>query len=453
MEPWQEKLERAKNLVERIKTDKESVDTAEDALKLRAMFDESLRLADEAKGERRDLEKARLDEVMSEHERQQELGQKVQQASESFKVTRPQSIPFAPSGQAGGRSLSERMRSDSPRMMASERLVQTMPILYQAALNEGTAGSGGYLVVPAYLQELFAETRRQGNALRGYGWLNVHPVETNQVLIPKGSGAASVGIVSENTAKPSADQTYTQVTVNIFTAAGISKQSKQLAMDSSPTVLDLSTRELGTLLGNLEEQKALNGSGTGEPRGILNVTGIGSQTVTGGAGTQNAVLDALMDAVVFIETNYFAPPSGILMHPRRLAWLLKGKDSALNYIFNPAATFRQPNMAPLVNNNVTSMSTGYNQPPASLFGIPIATTANMPTNLGAGTNEDRVIVGAFNEAHWFQRQDVTMDVSDSAGTSWEQNQVWIRAEERFGFSAERYPVAFSVLSGTCLLQT
>ncbi|PZR65802.1 MAG: phage major capsid protein [Candidatus Dormiibacter spiritus] len=277
--------------------------------------------------------------------------------------------------------------------------------------------------------------------------------ETNQVLIPKGSGAASVGIVSENTAKPSADQTYTQVTVNIFTAAGISKQSKQLAMDSSPTVLDLSTRELGTLLGNLEEQKALNGSGTGEPRGILNVTGIGSQTVTGGAGTQNAVLDALMDAVVFIETNYFAPPSGILMHPRRLAWLLKGKDSALNYIFNPAATFRQPNMAPLVNNNVTSMSTGISQPPASLFGIPIATTANMPTNLGAGTNEDRIVVGAFNEAHWFQRQDVTMDVSDSAGTSWEQNQVWIRAEERFGFSAERYPVAFSVLSGTCLLQT
>ncbi|PZR65803.1 MAG: hypothetical protein DLM66_14825, partial [Candidatus Dormiibacter spiritus] len=174
---WQEKLERAKNLVERIKTDKESVDTAEDALKLRAMFDESLRLADEAKGERRDLEKARLDEVMSEHERQQELGQKVQQASESFKVTRPQSIPFAPSGQAGGRSLSERMRSDSPRMMASERLVQTMPILYQAALNEGTSGSGGYLVVPAYLQELFAETRRQGNALRSYGWLNVHPVK------------------------------------------------------------------------------------------------------------------------------------------------------------------------------------------------------------------------------------------------------------------------------------
>src|SRR5439155_22023842 len=38
-------------------------------------------------------------------------------------------------------------------------------------LNEGTTTAGGFLVVPQFAQEMFAETRRQGNAIRRYGWL------------------------------------------------------------------------------------------------------------------------------------------------------------------------------------------------------------------------------------------------------------------------------------------
>ena len=455
MEPWQEKADKAKNIVEAIKRDKENVASAEDALKLRNMFQESQRLATEAHGERRDLEKARLDELMAEHDRQVELSEKSNKAADSYRLARPNAGP----NQEKTLTLSERMRSDATRMMASQRLVDTMPVLYQAALNEGTTSAGGYLVVPSYLQELFAETRRQGNALRSYGWMNVHPVETNQVYIPKGSGAASVGIVSENTAKPSADQSYTQISVNIFTAAGISKQSKQLAMDSSPTVLDLSTRELGTLLGNLEEQKAISGSGSGEPRGILNVTGLSiapqtaSDTVNGAVGTAataQAIIDQILNGVVAITTSYYAPPNGVLMHPRRLGFLLKAKDTATNYLFNLAGSFRRPDAGPALH-SVTSMSTGQDTPPVSLFGLPIGTSTNVPTtaNYGitGGSDQDVIVVGAWQEAHWFQRQDVTMDVSDSAGTSWEQNQVWIRAEERFGFSAERYPTAFAVVHG------
>jgi HK97 family phage major capsid protein len=301
--------------------------------------------------------------------------------------------------------------------------------------------------------------------MRSYGWLNIHPVESNQIYIPKGGGSASITMVAEGTAKPSADQTFSQISVVIFTAAGISKQSKQLVMDSSPTILDLSTRELGTLLGNLEEQKIINGSGTGEPLGILGTSGLAiapqsaSDTAAGAVGTaatQQAVIDKVLDAVVAVTTQYFGAPNGALMHPRRLGWLLKGKDTSTNYLFNRNGTFRQPDFRPALD-TITSMSTGSDTPPFDLFGLPIGTSTNIPTNANYGSagasDQDVIIVANFNEAHWFQRQDVTVDTTDVAGTSWETNQVWIRAEERFGFTAARYPTAFAVVHGKGLAVT
>lgn len=86
----------------------------------------------------------------------------------------------------------------------------------------------------------------------------------------------------------------------------------------------------------------------------------------------------------------------------------------------------------------------------TLLGLPIGVSTNVPTTLADETaatpteTADAIIVGAWNEAHWFQRQDVTLDVSDTAGTAFENNQTWFRLEERAGFSAERYPAAFAV---------
>jgi HK97 family phage major capsid protein len=457
VESWKEKQEQAKELVEQIKEGMRTADNAEDVNKLRAQFDAAREMAKVAGNERFAVEKAQLEDVMSEYDRQ-----------ETVKQNKAENT-WQPAVQTGNDSfqapMSQRIRGDAVRLVANKSILNSIPDLQRAALVEGTGASGGYLVVPRYMQELFAETRRQGNALRSYGWLNVHPVDgTNQIYLPKGGGTATVSIVGEGQTKPSADQTYSQIAVSIYTVAGISKQSKQLAMDSSPTVLDLSTRELGTLLGNYEEQLEIAGTGTGQPLGILNVTGLaiapgGSDTVNGGvttSATAQNIIDQILNAVVAVETQYYAPPNGVLMHPRRLAFLLKGKDTATNYLFNRGGTFRQPTAAPLLD-TVTSMSSGTSTPPYDLFGLPIGTSTNIPTNNNYGaagsSDQDAIIVGAWQEAHVFQRQDVTLDTSDVAGTAFETNQVWIRAEERFGFTAARYPTAFAVVFGKGLAAT
>jgi HK97 family phage major capsid protein len=86
-------------------------------------------------------------------------------------------------------------------------------------------------------------------------------------------------------------------------------------------------------------------------------------------------------------------------------------------------------------------------PDGYVFGLPVYSDANIPTNLGAGTNESRMIIGAWSEVYVFDRVGMNMDVSSEAGTSFEQNQIWFRAEERVGFTAARQPSALYVMTG------
>lgn len=427
---WIDKQAEAKKLLAEVKAlNAEGIDTGEKAAEAHAKMADVTRLMGEVKAEKLAEEKSKLVDLLEQYDK---------------------ADPIDPSGPINGPISGPSTKGRGDQDFGGSRLLVTRKAaqaLEMKALGEGTGSTGGFLVPPSYLQNLFAETRRQGNALRRYGWLSEHPVDTNQVLLPLGSGAATVGIVAENAPKPSADQSYGQVTVNIFTWAGISKLSNQLLADSSPTAADLASRELGSLLGNLEEQKILSGSGSGEPRGILNTTGVGSVTV--GTNTAQAIIDAILDAVVNVQTNYFAAPNGILMSPRRLAFLQKGKDTATNYLFNPAGATRAPGGLGANEPGATSVSTGAVMVMPSLFGMPVGVSTNVPTNLGVGTNQDVIVVGAWNEAHWFERQAVTLDVSDQAGFA--ENQTWFRLEERAGFSAERYPKAFATVGGAGLV--
>lgn len=448
----QEKAARARLLIEQVRsmnldttTDESGINSGEKAKEARSKMEEATRLASEVKEMRQSsdaevakslLEKFNLDDANADSQwgaqSDSTLGTKGLLSGSSSSNFDPLQQQFLDEGGYKDPRSQINPLSAKSRITMTEKAVERMAVL--KALSEGTTTAGGFLVPPQWMQELFAEVRRQGNALRRYGWLNIHPVTTNQILLPKGSGAASVGWVAENATKPSADQTFAQVTVNIFTAAGISKLSKQLVDDSSPTAVDLATRELASLMGVLEEQAIVNGSGSGQPRGILNTTG--TNLITVATNTALAIFDALLDGLVAIQTSYYGAPNGALVSPRRLAFLQKARDTQGRYLIEAGARG-----SGLLNT----------QTPVDIMGIPVGVSTNVPTNLGGTTNQDAIILGDWNEAHWFQRQDQTLDASDQAGTAFEQNQVWFRLEERAGFSAERYPAAFAVLTGAGLV--
>jgi HK97 family phage major capsid protein len=323
------------------------------------------------------------------------------------------------------------------------------PESFQKAMVEGTLNAGGYLVVPQYLQDLFAAVRGQGNVLRRYGWLNIHPTTSNTVYIPRGTGATTVGWTAELASKSTADLGFAQLQINIYTLAGLGYASLQLLADGDPSVADLTLNDLALRLANAEELAILNGSGSGQPRGIIQTSGINDKTTAIAASpTGQTYIDAIIDGILAIQTNYYGPPTGILMHPRRLSFLQKAKDANNNYLFNAPNTYRAPGDFSS-GIGVTSQTQGTVAALPDLFGLPIAVSTNIPTNLtySSGTNEDAVIIGAWNEAHWFQRQDVTVDSTTEGAGTFETNQIAYRLEERAGFTAGRFPSAFTVISG------
>lgn len=306
-------------------------------------------------------------------------------------------------------------------------------------MTEGTNAQGGYLVRPVVERQIVA-ARELDNVLRGLcSKINVN---TNSIQLDQLSFAAVAGWVAELAEKPSGGTfSLASITANVFTAAGLAVVSNQLLQDSNPSVDALAIADITKRLVALEETAFLNGTGTGQPLGILNTPGIGATTATDATATAVAtILDAILDAIAAVETNHGAP-SAILMHPRTWTAILKYKPASGAYLISP-------NSGALNQADVQSPRTVARGPVRELWGYPVVLSNRIPTNLGVGTNESRVIVGDFREALILDRMGITVD--ESAHFLFTTNQTVFRCEERVGFTAARTPLAFNVVGGTAL---
>ena len=305
------------------------------------------------------------------------------------------------------------------------------------AIGGGTSAGGGYLVVPQFLQDLVA-LRRASAPMRDF--LTVIPgVKSNLVYVPQQTGVELVAWTAENAVKTSTDETFGQIATNIFTLAGIAKVSNHLLEDSSPAVDAIVKTSLGRGLAIEEDRAFINGSGTGQPTGILNTSGITATAVS--AGTAAAIFDDILSAIGRVQASYFGQPDAILMAPRTWTKLLSAKDANLRYLSTSSLIGAQMTTLPGVS-NPTGAGTGGT---TTFMGIPVVIDANMPINQSGALSS--IIVGAFKEAWVLERDGIRMDMSSEAGTSFEQNQTWFRGEERVGFTAARLPVAFHIVTG------
>jgi HK97 family phage major capsid protein len=298
------------------------------------------------------------------------------------------------------------------------------------AMTEGTQAQGGYLVRPQVERQLVI-AREADNVLRGLcSKLNV---TTNSIQLDQLGLTTTAGWVAELATKPeSTAMTLATVTASVFTAAGLATVSNQLLADSNPAIDGLVTADLAKRLVALEEAAFLNGTGTGQPLGILNTPGIGATPLT--TTTVVDLLDAILDAIAAVESNHGAP-SAILMHPRTWTRILRAKDAESHYYIDPTGGPQDPR-------------TGLRGPVKSLWGYRVITSNRIPTNLGTGTNESRVIIGDFNECLILDRQGITVD--ESSHVYFTTNQTVFRAEQRVGFTAARTPLAINVVGGVGL---
>ena len=168
-------------------------------------------------------------------------------------------------------------------------------------------------------------------------------------------------------------------------------------------------------------------------------------TYTDASPTVAELYPKLLDAVQRIQTTFFAGPNVIVMHPRRLAWILSALDSSNRPLAVPTPNGPMNALAE-GNSGVVYGNSGY-----SIAGFPVITDANISITQGAGTNQDTIFVGNTQELHLWQdgsgepmmlrfeqpkaaELDVTMIVYGYAA-----------------YSARRYPDAWAAISGTGLV--
>lgn len=309
--------------------------------------------------------------------------------------------------------------------------------------DSGTSNFAG-LVVPQYLVDSFAGLRRAGRPTLDISVNSALPAQGMTLNIGRlTTGITSYVQASENTAPTESSPDDTLLTINVNTVASMFDLSKQAVLRGT----GIETQLLGDAVRSYQTKVdglALNGSGTsGEHRGILNTSGINGVTYTDASPTYAEFFPRLVEAITAISSNFYGGATHIVMHPSFAGVLLRALDGSSRPQFtsllgnpqNAAGSFQRP---------------GYDLGGFQILGIPVVLDANMPTNLGAGTNETAVIVGNFDESYIFE---------DNSGSP-----LFVRFEQPdgniairtvvFGFSAYtagKYPAAFSAITGTGLI--
>lgn len=310
------------------------------------------------------------------------------------------------------------------------------------AMGEGAGSTGGF-TVPTEISSELIQMREAGGVLRSL--FSQQPIGTNELEVSALDNGLAVAWTAEFAEKIKSDLGFSQLTVNVFTAAGLAVASNQLLADSRFSIDSLINADFAKRFVALEEIAFLNGSGNGQPRGIRNTAGVDSIPLS----STNVVdlLDAITDAITEVYSTYFGAPDAIVMHPRTWGRIVKAREttSPSTYLIGAGSTAfgRRGNDA----------LPGYGQGPlprGDLFGVNVYTTPNVPTDLGTGEDESAVFVGNFSEGLILDRQGITTDQSEHVYFT--SNQTVFRSEERVGFTAARYPTAFKVIEGAGLAE-
>ena len=300
------------------------------------------------------------------------------------------------------------------------------------------------LVIPQYLIDLAAPLARAGRPFADFA--------TNKVTLPPSgmtlnisrmtTGSSTAVQVTQNDAVSETDVDDTLLTVNVRTIAGQQDMSRQ-AIERGTGIDVFVTADLIKSWHTTLDSQILNGAGTAGTIKGLRASGGNAITFTSTAPTVGLLYPKLADAIQQIQTNSFTNPTHFIMHPRRLAFLLAAVDSTNRPLVVPAAN------GPMNAAGIGAGASAYGNSGYQMMGLPIITDANVGTTYGTTTNQDEIYVVNAGEAHLWEQPGSPFTLrydATGAGSLTLKAVVYGYA----AFTAERYPLAASIISGSGL---
>jgi len=326
---------------------------------------------------------------------------------------------------------------------AQDRLARHMREEEIERRDVGTAQFEG-LVIPQYLIDLAAPLARAGRPFADFA--------TNKMILPPSgmtlnisrmtTGSSTAVQVTQNDAVSETDVDDTLLTVNVRTIAGQQDLSRQ-AIERGTGIDVFVAADLIKSWHTTLDAQILNGAGTAGTIKGLRASGGNAITFTSTAPTVGLLYPKLADAIQQIQTNSFTNPTHFIMHPRRLAFLLAAVDSTNRPLVVPAAN------GPMNASGVGAGSSVYGNSGYQMMGLPIITDANIGTTYGTTTNQDEIYVVNAGESHLWEQPGSPFTLrydATGAGNLTIKTVVYGYA----AYTAERYPLAASIISGTGL---
>jgi HK97 family phage major capsid protein len=310
---------------------------------------------------------------------------------------------------------------------------------YEAEKRAVTSTTLGGIIPPAYLVDLYAKASRGGRVFADQCNGVALPDVGMSVIVPRlTQGTAAAAQTTQNTAVVTQDPTESDLTVNVNTIAGYSPVSRQ-AIERAAYSDQILFEDLTARYWAILDTYCLNGSGSNnQPLGLLNTSSIATSTAS--TATVAGVWPKIADVIQQINTNMTGigyTATKVFMHPRRWGWFSAALDSSNRPLMPPSGA--------AFNTLGTGDQSGIGFV-GQIHGLDAFVDPNLPTNLGASTNQDPLVVIAHPVVHLFERGNdpVTLSFEQQAGTSLQVNLVC------FGyvaFTAGRYPGASGAVTG------
>jgi HK97 family phage major capsid protein len=308
-------------------------------------------------------------------------------------------------------------------------------------IEKRDVGTGAFagLIVPQFLTDLAAPFARAGRPFMDVSRKHTLPASGMTISISKVTTGSATAVQTEGAAVQETNMDDTKLDVDVITIAGQQNVSRQ-ALERGTGIDSLVMADLVSAYHTNLDKLYVDTSTASLTATITQVV-----TYTSSSPTVAELYPKIMDSIQRIQTNYFGGPNFILMHPRRLAFILAALDQNDRPLALPVANGPQ-NAFSVGDGSVVYGNSGY-----TIAGLPVITDANVRTNNGTGTNEDVIIIGSTQESHLWETSGGSPFMLRFEDVKSAELEVKMVVYGYSAYTANRYPNAFALIGGTGLV--
>lgn len=310
----------------------------------------------------------------------------------------------------------------------------------QRALSTG-AGAGGDFAPPAWLVSQFIALARAARPTADRVMNQPLPMGIASVNVPKLlTGTAAAQQASQNTAVQNTDATTSAVTAAITTIAGQQVLSQQLIDQAGVNLDDILLADLTADYNAKVDLFVLNNNAT-NAKGLLQQAGTLAITYTSATPNIKLLFAMIANAIQSVQSSRFLPPDTVIMAPRRWGAIIGASDTQNRPIVGVGGT--NMNAPAVVDRSYAAQGVV-----GQIAGLDVVVDPQIPVNLGAGTNQDAIIVTrASDQILW----EGDLKAEAFRETKADQLSVLLRVYNYAAFTAGRYAPSTAVINGTGLV--